>query len=118
MSSAFMRSGSHVSGSPSTRSCHQTSRLSFQGTGSPVRRRTTTRSTAGADSAATSAFAFSGTFPPLRQPSSCVIRSLAPESRSRSASESDEKPPKTTMWGAPIRAHASIAIGSSGTIPM
>ena len=38
--------------------------------------------------------------------------------RSRSASESAEKPPKTTTCGAPIRAHASIATGSSGTIPM
>ena len=36
----------------------------------------------------------------------------------RSASDSDEKPPKTTTWGAPIRAHASMAIGSSGTMPM
>ena len=37
---------------------------------------------------------------------------------SRPESESAEKPPKTTVWGAPIRAHASIATGSSGTMPM
>ena len=36
----------------------------------------------------------------------------------RSMSESGEKPPNTTEWGAPMRAHASIATGSSGTIGM
>ena len=39
-------------------------------------------------------------------------------SLSRSESESAEKPPKTTVCGAPSRAQASIAIGSSGIIPM
>ena len=36
----------------------------------------------------------------------------------RSESASAEKPPKTTVCGAPSRAQASIAIGNSGTIPM
>jgi hypothetical protein len=36
----------------------------------------------------------------------------------RSTSESGEKPPNTTEWGAPIRAHASMATGSSGIIGM
>ena len=36
----------------------------------------------------------------------------------RDASESREKPPKTTVCTAPIRAHASMAIASSGTIGM
>jgi hypothetical protein len=31
---------------------------------------------------------------------------------------SAEKPPKTTVNGAPMRAHASIAAGSSGIIGM
>jgi hypothetical protein len=35
----------------------------------------------------------------------------------RSESESAEKPPKTTVCGAPIRVHASIAAGSSGIMP-
>ena len=39
-------------------------------------------------------------------------------SLSRSESESALKPPKTTVCGAPRRAHASIATGSSGIIPM
>ena len=36
----------------------------------------------------------------------------------RPESESAEKPPKTTVCGAPSRVHASIATGSSGTMPM
>jgi hypothetical protein len=36
----------------------------------------------------------------------------------RSDNDSAEKPPNTTVCGAPSRAHASIAIGSSGTMPM
>jgi hypothetical protein len=39
-------------------------------------------------------------------------------SLSRSASAPEEKPPKTTVCGAPSRAQASIAIGASGTMPM
>jgi hypothetical protein len=34
----------------------------------------------------------------------------------RSRSDSAEKPPKTTEWTAPIRAHASIAMAASGII--
>ena len=37
---------------------------------------------------------------------------------SRSASASAEKPPNTTVNGAPIRAQASIATGSPGPMPM
>ena len=36
----------------------------------------------------------------------------------QSAIASAEKPPKTTQWTAPMRAQASIAIGSSGIIGM
>jgi hypothetical protein len=36
----------------------------------------------------------------------------------RPDSESAEKPAKTTVCGAPMRAHASITAGSSGTIGM
>ena len=34
----------------------------------------------------------------------------------RSRTDSGEKPPKTTLWGAPIRAQASIATTTSGII--
>ena len=47
-----------------------------------------------------------------------VTMTLVSASLQRSRSESDEKPPKTTECAAPMRAHASIAIGSSGTIGM
>jgi hypothetical protein len=36
----------------------------------------------------------------------------------RSRRDSGEKPPKTTLWGAPMRAQASIAITTSGIIGM
>ena len=36
----------------------------------------------------------------------------------RSRSESGEKPPNTTLCGAPMRVHASIATATSGTIGM
>jgi hypothetical protein len=36
----------------------------------------------------------------------------------RPASDSAENPPKITVWGAPILAQASMAIGSSGIIGM
>ena len=57
--------------------------------------------------------------PPLRMPVYRIARNnkrLKPFIRPDN--ESAEKPPKTTVCGAPIRVHASIAIASSGTIPM
>ena len=77
----------HVSGSPSTRSCHQTSRpRSGHGIAGAAKNDEPLDGRRGLGGGV--AFTLSGTFPPLRQPSSCVIRSFAPESRSRSASES------------------------------
>ena len=84
----------------------------------PVRRKTIELFTPGESASAASAFAFSGTVLPFRSPSSWVIRGSQPMSFRRSESASAEKPPKTTVCGAPSRAQASIAIGSSGTIPM
>ena len=43
---------------------------------------------------------------------------FASQSTTRLASASDEKPPKTTVCGAPIRAQASIATTVSGIIGM
>jgi hypothetical protein len=84
----------------------------------PVRFRTMQCFTLGDSARASSAFRFSGTRLPPRSPSSCVIRSSHSMSFIRPESESAEKPPKTTVCGAPSRAHASIATGSSGTMPM
>ena len=72
---------------------------------------------AGAPSRAASTLAFRGTSLPPRQAPSPVIIAVTPQSSTRSRTESGEKPPKMTVWGAPIRAHASIATTISGTIP-
>ena len=44
--------------------------------------------------------------------------SLGLASSMRLASSFDAKPPKTTEWTAPMRAHASMATTASGTIGM
>ena len=53
---------------------------------------------------------------PLRRAPSTVIRALASENSMRSRTASGEKPPKTTLWGAPMRAQASIEMTTSGII--
>mmetsp|Transcript_5521 Transcript_5521/g.16323 ORF Transcript_5521/g.16323 Transcript_5521/m.16323 type:complete len:212 (+) Transcript_5521:1103-1738(+) len=53
-----------------------------------------------------------------RMTPSQVMTTNARASTRRSASALAEKPPKTTVCTAPIRAHASIASGSSGTMGM
>src|SRR5215218_8253680 len=53
---------------------------------------------------------------PLRRAPSTVISALASENSIRSRTDSALKPPKTTLWTAPIRAHASIATATSGII--
>ena len=54
---------------------------------------------------------------PRRQAPSPVTSTLASASLIRSRRASAAKPPKTTEWVAPMRAQASIATGSSGTMP-
>ena len=88
------------------------------GTSSPVRRTTRLRRIRGASAIASSAICFSGTVVPRRHASSCVISTSQPMSFIRADNESAEKPPKTTVCGAPSRVQASIATASSGTIPM
>jgi hypothetical protein len=46
------------------------------------------------------------------------MTTVALQSLIRSRSDSGANPPKTTLCGAPMRAQASIAIGSSGIIGM
>ncbi len=53
---------------------------------------------------------------PLRRAPSTVMSALASENSMRSLTESAEKPPKTTLCGAPMRAQASIATTTSGII--
>ena len=82
-----------------------------------MRRTTSTFSIDGVSATASSAVAFSGTTLPRRQAPSPVTSTVHSASLMRSRSESFEKPPNTTEWAAPMRAQASIAIGSSGTMP-
>ena len=64
-----------------------------------------------------STFSFSGTISPLLQAPSAVMTNLACASLILSAKASDEKPPKTTEWTAPILAQASIDTTISGVMP-
>ena len=108
--------GSQVSGWRSTTSCHQWSRPSTMWTPPPSRSTTSDAVIVGVEAIASSAWCLRPTCFPRRQPPSAVIRTFAPASLIRSASASAEKPPKTTVNGAPIRAQASIETGSSGII--
>ena len=74
--------------------------------------------TVGVSATAASTLALSGTTAPRRQPPSAVTTRRAWASLMRSRSASAEKPPKTTLWVAPMRAQASIAIAASGIIGM
>ena len=53
---------------------------------------------------------------PLRRATFTVISALASENSMRSFTEFGEKPPKTTLWIAPIRVQAMIAPTTSGII--
>ena len=80
--------------------------------------RTMTVLTSGHSLSASSTFFLSGTMLPRRKPPSAVMRTVDSASWMRSRTASGAKPPKITLWGAPIRLQASIAMGSSGTIGM
>ncbi len=117
-SSAFMRSGSQVSGWPSTTASNQRSRGICMATAPPVWRTTRTVSTIAVPVrlSASSTLALSGMCLPARRPSSAVITSFESQSAMRPARESGENPPNTTECTAPIRAQASIAMAASGII--
>ena len=88
-------------------------------TGSPTRFATMTCLSEGMPFAtASSQLALSGTTLPRRQPASAVISATHSESLTRSTIASGAKPPKITECVAPMRAHASIATGSSTIIGM
>mmetsp|Transcript_17986 Transcript_17986/g.56164 ORF Transcript_17986/g.56164 Transcript_17986/m.56164 type:complete len:215 (-) Transcript_17986:303-947(-) len=107
-------------------SCHQASSAANDGAGyvSSSKRRKMMEppdtSEPSARAASTAALAMpqrSMTLPPRRTPSA-AITAFAPADEMRAASESLEKPPKTTVWTAPMRAHASMAMANSGTMGM
>ncbi len=84
----------------------------------PQRSTTITCSISGSPSSTSSTADFIGVGSPRRIVASAVISAFAPETSMRSATELAEKPPKTTLWIAPIRVQASIATAASGTIGM
>ncbi len=100
-----------------TVSSQRTSR-SCQPTSWPVRLTTRTFSTDGHCSTASSTMGLSANGLPLRKPPSAQITSFAPASSMRLDRAAALKPPNTTEWGAPMRAHASIATAASGIIGM
>jgi hypothetical protein len=61
-----------------------------------------------------STVALTGAVLPFRRAPSVVTSTFARETSMRSFTDSGEKPPKTTLCGAPSRAHASIATTTSG----
>ena len=94
------------------------SRPSSIGVSSSVRFTTTTCSIFGRLERISSTFSFIGIGLPRRSDVLQVTSTLASETSMRSLTASTEKPPKTTLCVAPIRAQASIAAGVSGIIGM
>ncbi len=114
--SASIGVGGQSGDAASTASSNQTSRPSLIGTSIPTLRTTTTCSSAGSAPRCLSTSGLTGATLPLRRPPSAVISTFAPETSIRSATDPAEKPPKTTLWTAPIRVQASIATATSGII--
>ena len=97
-------------------SWYQTSRPSVIGTSPSTRLMTMTFSTVVSPAMATSALVLDGVLLAPRWPLSAQMRILAPLLSMRALSASALKPPNTIMWMAPMRAQASMTIGSSAII--
>ena len=85
-------------------------------TSSPVLRTTITVSIEGTSPRNSSTAGLISALLPLRRAQSTVISAFASENCIRSFTAPGEKPPKTTLCGAPIRAQASIETTTSGII--
>src|SRR3954449_12095029 len=114
--SASSCSGSHSSSAASSASWYQTSRPSFISQSAFVACTTKMRSSESSAPIASSTCSLIGAVLPLRRAPSTVTSALALETSMRSLTDSTLKPPKTTLCGAPMRAHASIATTTSGII--
>ena len=106
---------SAMSGAPIS-SSHQQSRPAVQGTSAPVRLTTITCSIEGHSLMASSALALRSEVLPARRPWSIVMSTRDWLSCTRWRRASAENPPKTTLWGSPSRAQASMATGRCHTI--
>ena len=114
--SASSGSASHSSSAASHASWYQTSRPSFIGASLSARLTTKIVSIESTSPMTSSTCSLIGAVLPLRRAPSTVTSALASENSMRSLTDSAEKPPKTTLWIAPMRAHASIATATSGII--
>ena len=110
------RLGRALRGGSGDRAVYQTSRPPVIGASSSVLRTTSTVSSADRLPSSGSSAVFIGADRPLRRDAFAVISAFASENSMRSRTDSGEKPPNTTLCGAPMRAHASIATTSSGII--
>ena len=112
--------GTHPAGSAAAMaSCQSTSRPASMGASASGRWSTT--HAAGVCSAWCRAPSSSGPYSMTRwtsMPQEAVTTTVGRASSMRMASSREAKPPKTTEWTAPRRAHASIATTASGTIGM
>ena len=118
--SALTQVGSHTSDWPFTTSCSHTSRLVSQATLVPVRLYTTTlwMDSQPPSISASSTAGFNGISRPPRNCPSAVSTAVAPASIMRSCRLLAEKPPNTTEWIAPMRAHACMHTTASIDIGM
>src|SRR5215217_6603075 len=114
--SASSGSASHSSSAASSASWYQTSRPSCMSQSAFVAWTTKMRSSDSRSPSVSSTCCLTGAVLPLRRAPSTVTSALAFETSMRSLTDSTLKPPNTTLCGAPIRAHASIATTTSGII--
>src|SRR3954447_20262671 len=114
--SASSASGSHSSSAASSASWYQTSRPSFISQSAFVAWTTKMRCSESRSPRVSSTCCLTGAVLPLRRAPSTVTSALASETSMRSLTDSTLKPPKTTLCGAPMRVHASIATTTSGII--
>ena len=92
------------------------SRPSVIGTSIPVARTTTIVFSEPTLPICSSTCSLIGAVFPFRRAPSTVTSALASANSIRSLTDSALKPPKTTLWIAPILAQASIATATSGII--
>ena len=114
--SASSSSAGHSSSAASSSSWYQWSRPSCISQSSPVDCTTMIDSSESRSAISSSTSGLTALVLPLRRAPSAQISALASETSIRSLTEPGEKPPKTTLCIAPMRAQAIMATATSGII--
>ena len=114
--SASIGSAAHSASAASIASWNHTSRPSCISQSASVWRTTKIVSRWPRSAITSSTCCLIGAVLPLRRAPSTVTSAFASENSMRSRTDSAEKPPKTTLWIAPMRAQASIATATCGII--